>query len=57
MVERASRDQTPGERAEQLVVERLRAVLPATTALLANVHWLVRDHGHVRKCGDEIALP
>jgi len=50
MVERASRDQTPGERAEQLVVERLRAVLPATTALLANVHWLVRDHGHVRKC-------
>ena len=28
-----------------LVVERLRAVLPPTTAVLPNVRWLARDHG------------
>ncbi|MDH4143502.1 MAG: NERD domain-containing protein, partial [Chloroflexota bacterium] len=56
MVERASRDQTPGERAEQLVVECLRAILPPPTAVLANVHWLLRDHGHVRKGEADVVI-
>jgi hypothetical protein len=34
-----------GEAAEQLVVDRLRAVLPDTVAVLPNVRWLSRDHG------------
>lgn len=38
---------TEGHKAERLVVERLRAVLPPEVELLHNVHWLTRDHGHV----------
>jgi hypothetical protein len=34
-----------GQIAEQLVVDRLRAVLPDTVAVLPNVRWLSRDHG------------
>ena len=36
---------TRGEAAEALVVERLRAVLPDDVEVLANVHWLLREHG------------
>ena len=37
---------TRGAAAEQLVVDRLRAVLPPDVALLHGVRWLVRDHGY-----------
>jgi hypothetical protein len=36
---------TRGVVAEQLVVDRLRAVLPEDVAVLPNVRWLARDHG------------
>jgi hypothetical protein len=38
-----------GEAAERLVVDRLRSVLPAETAVVGNVRWLVRDHGTERE--------
>jgi len=34
-----------GAVAEQLVAQRLRAVLPDDVEVLANVHWLLREHG------------
>jgi hypothetical protein len=44
----ATRTDTAGQRAERLVVERLRAVLPDSVAVLGGLRWLLRDHGHVR---------
>ena len=40
------RDDTAGRKAERLVHDRLRAALPETTAVLPNVRWIARDHGH-----------
>ncbi|MFP5341665.1 MAG: NERD domain-containing protein, partial [Candidatus Limnocylindria bacterium] len=47
---------TRGEAAEQLVAERLRAVLPEDVALLRNVRWLARDHGHVREGEADVVI-
>ena len=38
-----------GQRAERHVHERLRAALPPEYTMLANVAWLVRDHGVERE--------
>jgi hypothetical protein len=38
-----------GEAAEQLVYQRLRAALPDDYAILANVHWLLRERGQMRE--------
>jgi hypothetical protein len=40
---------TRGEHAEQLVAERVRAVVDKDVAVLPNVHWLLRDHGAMGK--------
>jgi UvrD-like helicase C-terminal domain/Nuclease-related domain/AAA domain len=47
---------THGEEAERLVVERLRAALPATAAILPNVRWLARDHGYVREGEADVVI-
>ena len=39
---------TAGREAERLVHERLRAALPGSVAVLPNVRWRERDHGHYR---------
>ena len=41
-------DETAGRRAERLVHDRLRAVLPERIELLPNVRWRQRRHGHLR---------
>jgi len=53
MTERAT---TRGEVAEQLVVDRLRAVLPQQVALLHGVRWLLRDHGYVREGEADVVI-
>ena len=45
-----------GAAAERLVVERLRAVLPSDVALLHDVRWLARDHGHVREGEADVVI-
>jgi hypothetical protein len=50
------RPATPGEAAERLVVERLRAVLPPTATILPNVRWLARDHGYVREGEADVVI-
>lgn len=47
---------TRGEAAEQLVVDRLRAVLPPGVALLHGVRWLLRDHGYVREGEADVVI-
>jgi hypothetical protein len=47
---------TKGKAAEQLVVDRLRAVLPPAVAVLPNVRWLARDHGHVREGEADVVI-
>jgi len=47
---------TRGEQAEQLVVDRLRAVLPADVALLHGVRWLARDRGYVREGEADVVI-
>ena len=42
-------DDSLGQRAERHVHERLRAALPPEYQMLANVAWLVRDHGVERE--------
>lgn len=39
---------TAGRRAERLVYDRLRAALPESVAVLPNVRWRERGHGHYR---------
>ena len=41
-------DETAGRKAERLVHDRLRAALPESVSVLANVRWRERDHGHYR---------
>jgi hypothetical protein len=45
-----------GELAEQLVVDRLRAVLPDDVLLLHNVSWLMKDHGYVREGEADVVI-
>ena len=47
---------TRGAAAEQLVVDRLRAVLPPDVALLHGVRWLLRDHGYVREGEADVVI-
>lgn len=47
---------TRGEAAEQLVVDRLRAVLPPDVLLLHGVHWLARDHGRASKGEADVVI-
>lgn len=47
---------TRGAAAEQLVVDRLRAVLPRDVALLHGVRWLLRDHGYVREGEADVVI-
>ena len=47
---------TRGAQAEELVVERLRAVLPPGVELLHNVHWLMKDHGHAAKGEADVVI-
>jgi hypothetical protein len=47
---------TRGAQAEQLVVDRLRAVLPREVALLHGVRWLLRDHGYVREGEADVVI-
>ena len=42
-------DDSLGTRAERHVFERLRAALPPEYTMLANIAWLVRDHGVERE--------
>ena len=45
-----------GEAAAQLVVERLRGVLPPDAALLHHVRWLQRDRSHVREGEADVVI-
>ena len=47
---------TRGEAAEQLVFDRLRAVLPSSIAVLPNVRWLLREYGHVREGEADVVI-
>lgn len=47
---------TRGRAAEALVAERLRAVLPDDVAILPNVRWLSKDHGHIREGEADIVV-
>jgi hypothetical protein len=47
---------TRGEAAEQLVVDRLRAVLPPEVELLHSVHWLTKDHGAAAKGEADVVI-
>lgn len=47
---------TRGAAAEQLVVDRLRAVLPPEVELLHGVHWLTRDHGAAAKGEADVVI-
>ena len=42
-------EDTLGTRAEKFVHETLRGALPPEYTMLANVAWLVRDHGVERE--------
>jgi hypothetical protein len=48
--------ETPGAIAEQLVVQRLRAVLPPSVAVLANLSWILREHGYVREGEADVVI-
>ena len=48
--------ETRGEAAERLVVERLRAVLPAAIAVIPHLRWLLRDHGYVREGEADVVI-
>ena len=42
----ANHRETAGRKAERLVLDRLRAALPDAIAILPNVRWIAREHGH-----------
>ncbi|MEX1171176.1 MAG: nuclease-related domain-containing protein, partial [Chloroflexota bacterium] len=50
------RSATRGDKAERLVVDRLRAVLPPEVALLHGVRWTLRDHGHIREGEADVVI-
>lgn len=45
---RSDPDETAGRKAERLVHDRLRAAFPDSVAILENVRWRERVHGHFR---------
>jgi hypothetical protein len=48
--------ETRGTIAERLVVERLRAVLPPTIAVIPHLRWLLRDRGYVREGEADVVI-
>jgi hypothetical protein len=60
MAERANQASGPpearGEAAERLVVERIRAVLPPSVAVIANLSWILREHGYVREGEADVVI-
>ena len=51
-----TRAQTEGEKAERLVVDRLRAVLPPEVAVLHHVRWMLRDRGYEREGEADVVI-
>jgi hypothetical protein len=60
MAERANQrsgpPETRGEVAERLVVERVRAVLPPSVAVISNLSWTLRERGYVREGEADVVI-
>ena len=55
-IQGAEPPETKGAIAERLVIERLRAVLPPTIAVIPHVRWLLRDRGYVREGEADVVI-